>query len=83
MSPPVGKIIETYEDIESSDDDQDSILTKLNQHFSRRLARELEEHDAKKTNSDLTNLLQKMQEDDIRRHHKELRELVEQRNINS
>ena len=24
-----------------------------------------------------------MQEDDIRRHHKELRELVEQRNINS
>jgi hypothetical protein len=34
-------------------------------------------------NSDLTNLLQQMQEDDIRRHHKELRELIEQRKINS
>ncbi len=55
----------------------------MNRNFALRLSRDLGQHDEKKTNSDLTNLLQQIQEDDIRRHHKELRELIEQRKISS
>jgi len=33
-SPPEGKIIETYEDIESSDIDEDLLVTKMNKNLA-------------------------------------------------
>ena len=77
--------METFEDIESSSDSfGNSPNQQMKKGFRKLVGQRISEAiQNNQANHEVVSFMQRIQEDDIRRHYKELRKLVEQRKLDS